>query len=193
MNLKSELRALLMGVALVLAAFLAANVLPQPNRSPVGDPAGDVERLREHFRTVEAELMKRDVSHLTAPQRAARTHHIRALRAYGEAGLFPHNHNQVSRAPFFRDEHGTLCAMGYLMAESGATELVERIARTRNNAYIRELAHDPDLVAWLEQNGFTVEEATRIQPAYNPFPPEETSESDTSDGVISAAHSSVGL
>jgi hypothetical protein len=40
------------------------------------------------------------------------------------------------------------------------------VARTRNNAYVRELADEPGLMAWLDRNGLSVEEAARIQPGY---------------------------
>jgi hypothetical protein len=68
--------------------------------------------------------------------------------------------------PFFRDSRGTLCAMAYLIDRSGRGDLVDRVARTRNNAFIAELAGDPDLRAWLDSVGLTVAEAARIQPQY---------------------------
>ena len=37
--------------------------------------------------------------------------------------------------------------MAYLIAQAGNTELVDRVARTNNNAFIRELASDPELMA----------------------------------------------
>lgn len=39
--------------------------------------------------------------------------------------------------------------------------------RTRNNAFIPELADDPALVAWLDSVGLEVTEAARIQPSYD--------------------------
>jgi len=71
----------------------------------------------------------------------------------------------------FVDEHGTRCAMAYLIERSGEPTLVSRIARTRNLARIRDLAGDPELVAWLDRNGITIAEAARIQPAYDGEPP----------------------
>lgn len=68
--------------------------------------------------------------------------------------------------PHFIDESGRRCAMGYLIEESGERDLVQRVARERNYARIRELADIPELLAWLEANGIGVEEAARIQPAY---------------------------
>ncbi len=132
----------------------------------------EVMRLREHFAAVERELLARDVSHLKPAQRAARARHIQVLREYSERGIFPHNHDFPGvRLPYFVDEHGTHCAMAYLIARSGHQELVEKVAATRNYAYIPDLAADPALVAWLDEAGLTVEEAARIQPGYDYFPP----------------------
>ncbi|HEX7336720.1 MAG TPA: nuclear transport factor 2 family protein, partial [Gemmatimonadales bacterium] len=70
--------------------------------------------------------------------------------------------------PFFRDSDGVPCAMAYLIDRSGRADLVDRVALTRNNAFIAELADDPDLRAWLDSAGLSVAEAARIQPGYAP-------------------------
>ncbi len=152
----------------VLAVVVAATAAAKAQRI---EPWREVTRLREHFRIVEAELTARDVSDLSAQQQAARARHIEVLREYARADVFPHNHDYPGkRVPYFRDAHGTLCAMAYLIARSGRQDLVDRVARTANNAYLPELARDPDLRAWLEANGLTVAEAARIQPAYGETP-----------------------
>ena len=131
----------------------------------------EVARLRAHFDSVDTELRTRDVSHLSAQQRGSRTKLIRWLREYRDVGQFPINDRFANRTvPFFRDSHGTLCAMAYLVDRSGRGDVVDRIATTRNNAYIPELTDDRDLVSWLDESGLSVSEAARIQPAYN-FPP----------------------
>lgn len=125
-------------------------------------------RLRAHFDSVDAELRMRDVSHLSVEQRASRMKLIGWLREYRDAGHFPQNDRfRDQLVPFFRDSQGTLCAMAYLVDRSGRGEIVDQIARTRNNAYIRELADDRELVAWLDAFGLTVSEAARIQPEYD--------------------------
>ena len=129
-------------------------------------------RLRAHFDSVDQELRARDVSRLNASQRAMRTKLIAWLRDYRNAGTFPENDRFADRAmPFFRDSHGTLCAMAYLVDRSGGGDIVDHIAKTRNNAFIRELTDDRALVAWLDASGLTVDEAARIQPSYDGFPP----------------------
>jgi hypothetical protein len=66
--------------------------------------------------------------------------------------------------------------MAYLIAESGSVALVQRIASTRNLALIRQLADDPELVAWLRANGMTAAEAARVQPTYGGTGPEPVSD-----------------
>lgn len=130
--------------------------------------AAETERIRAHLERVEAELRARDVSHLSTEQREARSDHLTALREYHEAGVFPHNHyHRGERVPYFVDEHGTLCAMAYLISRSGHDELVERVRASSNNAYIADLSGDAELLAWLEEAGLTVDEAAMIQPAYD--------------------------
>ncbi len=127
-------------------------------------------RLQRHFATVDAELTSRDVSRLSQQQRAGRARNIEVLREYARAGVFPHNHDFEQPTPYFRDQHGTLCAMAYLIARSGRVDLVDKVARSANNAFLPELARDPELQAWLDANGLTVAEAARIQPQYGPAP-----------------------
>jgi hypothetical protein len=128
----------------------------------------EVSRLRAHFDSVLTELSARDVSDLRSAQRGARATLVRALAAYRDTGVFPHNHDfPGARVPYFRDEHGTLCAMAYLVAATGRGDIVDAIAARRNNAYIPELAADARLEAWLDSVGLTVAEAARIQPEYD--------------------------
>lgn len=161
------------------------------------------ERIRTHLAAVEAELRGADTGHLTAEQRRNRARHLDVLRAYVERGEFPRNlYHPGQRVPYFVDDQGVHCAVGYLIHRDGGGALVRRIAETRNNATIAELAGDPELVAWLHEAGLTPDEAARIQPAYcgirtqgdpspywcPPPPPEPESESG-----ISAAYGTTSL
>ena len=145
------------------------------------DPARDhhrleVARLRAHFDSVDAELRLATTQQLTSAQRTSRAKLIGWLREYREAGSFPRNDRFPDRAmPFFRDSRGVLCAMAYLIDRSGRRDLVDRIAATRNYAFIPELAGDPDLRAWLDRAGLSAAEAARIQPTYG-HPPGEPDE-----------------
>src|SRR5688572_17591334 len=133
--------------------------------------AGEADRLRLHFAEVEREMSSRDISGLTAAQRAARAEQIRQLRRYAERGAFPRNTwHPGQRVPYFRDAGGNLCAMAFLIAASGRGDLVDHIARTRNYAFIPDLVDVPGLAQWLEEHGLSVAEAARIQPTYGGEP-----------------------
>lgn len=152
------------------------------------DATLETARVRRHLEGAEASLVSRDAATLSPTRRAARVRCIADLQAYIQRGVFPHNH-QLSgrRTPVFVDEHGTRCAMAFLIERSGEVDLVARIAATRNLARIRELADDAELVAWLDRNGITLEEAARIQPAYG-----DVSNADDQD-VAQWTASAVGL
>jgi hypothetical protein len=149
-------------------------------------------RIASHLEAVESRLRAADVSHLGDAERAARAQHLDVLREYRLAGRFPHNHG-VSEGliPIFVDPHGTHCAVAYLLARSGESDLVARVASTRNTATVAELADEPGLLDWLAANGLTAEEAGQIQPAYRP-PPTIVRERDGSYLATTAALTAVG-
>lgn len=131
----------------------------------------EVLRLHAHFDSVDSELRVRDVSSLTPAQVARRGRLIVWLEEYRDAAAFPINDRFPDQlVPFFRDSKGTLCAMAYLIDRSGRGDIVDRVARTSNNALIPELADDPVLIAWLDSVGLDVAEAARIQPSYEHLP-----------------------
>jgi hypothetical protein len=154
----------------MLAGVLA---LPLDPRVPPTDPEPltrrlEVARLRAHFDSVDAELRGPQTLPATPGQRTARATLIGWLREYRDAGIFPRNDRFPGQSlPFFRDSRGVLCAMAYLIERSGRGDLVDGVASTRNNAFIAELADDPELRAWLDSVHLTVAEAARIQPQYD--------------------------
>lgn len=138
------------------------------------DPDAAHARIAAHLARVEAELRASDIAHLNAAQQAARRRNLDILREYRLHGVFPINHDfPGQRQPYFVDDYGTPCAMAYLIARSGRLDIVDRVARTKNNALIAELASDPELVAWLDSAGLSADEAGRIQPKYDHQPPSE--------------------
>lgn len=155
--------------ALVILSLTAGGVIlfgasrPKPLESA---RSAEVARLQRHFDSVDIELRSRDVSSLPSAQQARRARLRGWLREYRDAATFPRNDKFAVATPFFRDAQGTLCAMAYLIDRSGRRDIVEKVAATRNNAYIRELADDPALIAWLDSTGLSVAEAARIQPQY---------------------------
>jgi MYXO-CTERM domain-containing protein len=123
-------------------------------------------RLRAHFREVLAELNARDVSHLAAPERNTRERLVGELERYARRGQFPTNRDFDRHTPYFVDESGTRCAVAHLIEATGEHDLVERVRRTRNNAFVNELAGDRGLRHWLASAGLSAAEAARIQPSY---------------------------
>ena len=164
---------------LVAVAVIVAAVSGQP----LTRVDREVVRLQAHFAQVDRELAARDVSHLTPDQQHARATHIARLRAYAATGVFPKNtRHPGAYVPYFVDDSGTRCAMGFLIEQSGHGDVVARVNARLNYAYIAEIALDPELGpqlhAWLDANGLALSEAARIQPAYGPCgqpgcPPEE--------------------
>ena len=124
-------------------------------------------RIQGHLRDVERALREKGTERLSAAQRERRATALNWLREYRERGEFPHNHTHAGgRVPVFVDEHGTPCAVAYLLQESGRESLVREIASVDNNVYAWELADDARFSEWLDEMGLTLEEAARIQPNY---------------------------
>ena len=152
----------------ILAVAVAGTALfSASSPSPVTSArAAEVMGLERHFDSVDLELRSRDVSQLSASQKANRAQLVSWLRDYRYADRFPQNDRFKKPTPFFRDKDGVLCAMAYLIDRSGRGDIVDKVAATRNNAYIAELADDPELITWLDAWGLSVGEAARIQPSY---------------------------
>ena len=164
---------------ILTAAGMLAGALGLPRDARAVPPTGteplarrlEVARLRAHFDSVDVELRHAKALQFTPSQRKARATLIGWLQEYRDAGKFPRNDRFPELAmPFFRDGHGVLCAMAYLIERSGRRELIDRVALTRNNAFIPELADDSELRAWLDSVGLSLAEAARIQPSYEPAP-----------------------
>ena len=152
-----------------LAAVLGCALVAAASYGPRADfAAAEQARIRAHLDSVERELRAKDVSRLTLGQRAARLRNLDVLHGYWVRGVFPQNTDfPGQRVPYFIDRFGTRCAMAYVIEQSDGGDLVTRVAATHNNARILELKHDPELVAWLADNGLTLAEAARIQPSYD--------------------------
>jgi hypothetical protein len=144
---------------------IALTILLASCGSPT-DRAREVARVRAHLERVEGELRASTPAALTATQAEQRARAIEHLRQYIDAERYPINDLSEDTTPIFVDRQGARCAVAALLEASGHHALVERIARTHNLAYVRELADDPELQAWLAANGVTLAEAARIQPEY---------------------------
>jgi hypothetical protein len=137
-----------------------------------GSNAVETQLVRAHLERVERELREAPMPGLSPAQRERRAAALDALHSYLEAERFPTNRVQPTRTPIFIDEDGARCAMAALIESTGQRALVARVAREHNLAHIKELAQDAELVAWLDENGLTVDEAAHIQPSYGIPDPE---------------------
>jgi len=176
----------------ILAVAVGSVAMFGANASLPARSARDLEvaRLERHFDSVSVELKSRDVSTMSALQQANRWKLVSWLRDYRNADVFPRNDQFANPTPFFRDKDGVLCAMAYLIDRSCRSDIVNKVAATRNNAYIRELVDDPALVAWLNEWGLSAVEAARIQPSYGGIPDDPYDDGDVYGDFALAA---VGL
>jgi hypothetical protein len=154
---------------LVVPVLVLAVRSPAPWSSPA---AAETARIRARLAAVERDLRAKDVSTLSPNGRIARSRNLDVLHEYWVRGVFPKNTSVPgARVPIFVDRYGTRCAMADLIERSGRGDLVARVAATNNYARIRDLKTDPELVAWLRENGLTAGEAALIQPSYGGPPP----------------------
>lgn len=124
-------------------------------------------RVKNHLRLVEKALRRRDVGHLSFELQARRLQHLNNLHDYWTRAVFPKNiHFPGQRVPYFQDHLGTLCAMAYLVEQSGRADLVAIVQRTNNNIYIEDITEGP-VLDWIQQSGLTQVEAAQIQPTYD--------------------------
>lgn len=136
--------------------------------SPSAVAAAEADRIRLHLGNVEFALRARETDGLSAGRQARRAVALDWLREYRRRGLFPRNHTHPGeRVPVFVDEHGTHCAVGYLLKRSGETALVADVVAADNNIRVGELAGNERFRHWLEETGLTLEEAAWIQPEYD--------------------------
>ncbi len=133
--------------------------------------ATETERIATHLRLVSQTLLKNTPKALTSKQLGNRMRLLDVLNTYWQAGQFPTNHFHNNRQPYFVDNYGVHCAVGYLLHRDGADALVARIRANNNFGYVRDLATQFDEIgAWATENGFTVAELAWIQPGYPPSP-----------------------
>lgn len=174
-----HLRVLAPAALAVAALFGVASArerpVAMPNDAAVPSAARTIEirRIRVHFDSVLAELEGRDVAFLDATQRAQRTALLATLRSYRDRGVFPYNYDfPRDTVPYFVDRKtGTLCAVAYLLASTGRSDIVARAAFADNNVRVAQLSGDTAFASWLDAHGLTLAEAARIQVPYVQTPP----------------------
>ncbi len=139
-----------------------------PSAATPRSPAAEVTRIRAHFDSVLAVLPGRDVSGLSVAQREQRSLLLARLADYRDRGEFPRNYDFPAQAtPYFVDrETGVLCAVAHLIATTGRSDIVRRVADANNNVRVMALAGDTAFTGWLDRSGLTLAEAAWIQVPY---------------------------
>jgi len=127
----------------------------------------DRERIQMHLLLVEKSLRNTHSGKRTDQQNQNRATSLDILHTYALAGKFPINTGHKTRQPYFIDNFGTHCAVGFLVKETGFPEISKAISETQNFAYVKEIV-SPELVKWSVEYGFTLEELAWIQPGYAP-------------------------
>lgn len=126
-------------------------------------------RVRRHFRRVERQLRAREVHTQPTLLRLARHRNLDRLRRYWRQSRFPRNYGRPRarawRAPCFIDQNKRVCAVAYLVIESGHVETAARTAQDANYAYVDEI-ESAELTVWARTSGFSRAELALIQPAY---------------------------
>lgn len=130
-------------------------------------------RVTDHLMRAEAFAATRDTGQLGPIRSLIRELLLNELADYRAAGRFPKNPGFAELTPSFVDQEGTRCAVAHLLEVGGEHGLVQKIARERNHARVKELADEPRLLSWLEAAGLSVEEAAVIQPSYSCTPAAE--------------------
>jgi hypothetical protein len=128
-------------------------------------PGEEKLRMHEHFVAVRARLA---AGKATRPElEATRQKILTYLDEYIAKGTTPDNTHLPWRTPVFIDDHHTICAVGYLIEQSAGRPLAEKIAQQHRYDFIEDIATDmPEVRAWVEASGFTLDELGQIQPGY---------------------------
>ncbi len=121
--------------------------------------------IATHLMLVEQTLRQRSMQHLNAAQTRNRLKLLDELNSYWHAGIFPVNDYLPFKNPVFIDRVGTHCAVGYLMQQSGAEALAEKIDSENKFVYVKAIK-TTGVSEWANENGFTIDELAWIQPGY---------------------------
>ena len=147
------------------AALLAAGIGDGGNASAIAPSSREqeVQDKRTHILETVDELRARTPASLNDAQRAHRHAALDELAAYALHGQFIRNTDFPYDMPYFIDGQGTRCAMGHLLEFTGHHRLLLDLAVHENNSFISELIDHPGVLAWLDENGFTLDDIAFIQ------------------------------
>lgn len=142
---------------------------------------GEELRMHSHFAHVRRWLSDRPA---TKPELAERRQEILGyFDEYIARGTTPANVHVPWRTPVFIDDYGTICAVGHLIERTAGRALAEKIAHEHRYNVLEDIAAAmPEVRAWVEGSGLSLEELASIQPGY--IQPDFWSERDLTDAPI---------
>jgi hypothetical protein len=144
-------------------------------------------RIRTHLQFVEKLLRNKNVSHLSPALQSKRQDVLDLLHRYRNVGAFPKNYDHKDkRVPCFIDIKGNICAVGYLIEQTGGRALAEAINEKFKYAAILSM-HDERIDQWISESGLTREECAMIQPAYQ-WPTPVVDDNNSNDNYISPGY-----
>lgn len=125
-------------------------------------------RMHSHFAHVRRIFGERPA---TKPELEAKRKEILGyFDEYIAKGTTPQNAHVPWRTPVFIDDHGTICAVGYLIERTAGRAVAEKIAHEHRYNVLEDIAAAmPEVRAWIDASGFTLEELASIQPGYTPI------------------------
>ena len=156
--------------AVALVAALLVDAVGRVPAAPAGADARavEVQRIRAHFDSVLAELPGHDIASLSRAQRANRSRLLGTLRAYRDAGAFPHNYDFPDRPTRTSWTARPVCAAPLRTSSHRPAAATSSIGwrRWTTTSGVPQLAGDTAFTQWLSDNGLTLDEAARIQIPY---------------------------
>ena len=91
------------------------------------DFQNDIERISYHINLVEQELRTNIPTGISGNALKNRLALLKELDKYGDDMIFPTNLYHSERTPYFIDDFGVHCAVGFLIMKSGRSDLSNKI------------------------------------------------------------------
>ncbi len=126
------------------------------------------EILQFHLRFLEKYFRQQPIDHLSKKQQVNRLKYLDHLKSYWQMADCPQNRLHSKRIPVFIDEQKRYCAVAYLMLKGGKAEFTQKVQKTANNIYIRQI-NDSEFMTWQAESGLSLDELAWIQPGYVPL------------------------
>lgn len=126
----------------------------------------EAHRIKYHLLLVE-KYLRQNPAVICGPQLIRRNILLDSLHNYATRLRFPENSQHKTRTPYFIDDKGVHCAVGYLIKASGDKDLSHKISVEHNFSYIRDIDTE-GIIQWANKHGFELAELAWIQPTYAP-------------------------